>query len=48
MESTEQIEATRRHAEWVRQMEEDAKAGKLDFLFEEAAEERRAGMLRDW
>ncbi|MGA2052470.1 MAG: hypothetical protein ABSH19_04075 [Opitutales bacterium] len=40
--------ATRRQAEWVQEMERDAKAGKLDFLFEEAAEEQKGGTLRDW
>ena len=30
------------------QMEQDAASGKLDFLFQEADEERRAGKLRDW
>ena len=29
-------------------MERDATAGKLDFLFNEAADERQAGQLRDW
>lgn len=33
---------------WDRQMEQDAAAGNLDFLFEEAADERAAGTLRDW
>ena len=32
--------AARRQAAWVEEMERDAKAGKLDFLFEEAAAER--------
>ncbi len=41
------IEA-RLHAQWTRQMAEDAAAGKLDFLFEEAEAERRAGDLRPW
>jgi hypothetical protein len=34
--------------EWDKQIEEDAKAGKLGFLFEEADRERGAGTLRDW
>jgi hypothetical protein len=32
--------AARRQAAWVEEMERDAKAGKLDFLFEEAVSER--------
>ena len=32
--------------EWDRQIEEDAKSGKLDFLFEEVEAERKAGTLR--
>ena len=32
---------------WDRQIEEDAKSGKLDFLREEAAAERKAGRLTD-
>ena len=30
------------------QMDEDAAAGKLDFLFDEADRERKAAKLRDW
>ncbi len=33
---------------WDRQMEEDAAAGRLDFLFEEADAEAAAGSLRAW
>ena len=33
---------------WDEQMEADAAAGKLDFLFEEAAAERAKGKLKDW
>jgi len=33
---------------WSRQMADDASAGRLDFLFQEAGEERAAGKLRDW
>jgi hypothetical protein len=29
-------------------MERDATAGRLNFLFDEAAAERQAGRLRDW
>ena len=36
------------NAVWREQMEQDAASGKLDFLFQEADEERRAGKLRDW
>jgi hypothetical protein len=38
----------RYHDLWKRRMERDATAGKLDFLFNEAADERQAGQLRDW
>lgn len=34
--------------EWDKQIEADAKAGKLDFLFDDAEAERNAGSLRDW
>jgi hypothetical protein len=40
--------STRYHALWKRQMDNDAAAGKLDFLFNEAAAERQAGSLHDW
>ena len=33
---------------WDRQMQTDAKAGKLDFLVREADEAIRDGALRDW
>ena len=33
---------------WDKQMERDAAAGKLDFLFEEAERAEREGTLRDW
>jgi len=33
---------------WDRQIEADAKAGKLDFLVREADEAIRSGTLRDW
>ena len=38
----------RENAEWDRQMEQDAAAGKLDFLWKEAEEERAAGTLVEW
>jgi hypothetical protein len=38
----------RRNEAWNRQMNEDAEGGKLDFLFQEADEERKAGTLHDW
>jgi len=38
----------RDNAAWDQQIEEDASAGKLDFLFEEAEKARAAGTLRDW
>ena len=34
--------------DWDVQMDEDSVLGKLDFLFEEAESERRAGKLKDW
>jgi hypothetical protein len=34
--------------EWDKQIDADAKAGKLDFLFDEADRESKAGALRDW
>jgi hypothetical protein len=40
--------STRYHDLWKKQMERDATAGKLDFLFNEAAAERQAGSLHDW
>lgn len=33
---------------WDEQIEADAKAGKLDFLFEEAAAARQAGTTQPW
>jgi len=36
------------NAAWTKQMDEDAAASKLDFLFDEADKERAAGKLRDW
>jgi hypothetical protein len=38
----------RYHDLWKRQMDGDAAAGKLDFLFNEADSERAAGSLHDW
>jgi len=32
---------------WDKELEEDSQSGKLDFLIEEAIEEKRAGKLRD-
>jgi len=40
--------AARHHEEWTRQMDQDAKTGKLDFLFAEAETERRSGNLQNW
>ena len=51
------LEEFRRLAIWVReqeqqrwdeQLESDTSSGKLDFLFEEAEEESKDGLLRDW
>jgi len=38
----------RRHAQWTCEMDKDAAAGRLDFLFEEAEAECAAGQLHDW
>jgi len=35
-------------AAWDAQIEQDAAAGKLDFLFEEADAARASGTLQDW
>lgn len=40
--------AARHHDEWTEQIGRDARAGKLDFLFAEAENEREKGQLRDW
>jgi hypothetical protein len=40
--------STRYHELWKRQMDTDAAAGKLDFLFNVADAERAAGSLHDW
>ena len=40
--------SARYHDRWKRQMDRDAAAGKLDFLFNEAAAERQARSLHDW
>jgi hypothetical protein len=36
------------HAAWTEQMDDDAAAGKLDFLFDEADREGAKGQLHDW
>jgi hypothetical protein len=36
------------NAVWSEQIEKDAASGKLDFLFQEADDERQAGKLRNW
>ena len=38
----------RDNANWDSQMDEDAAAGKLDFLVKEAKAARKDGTLRDW
>jgi hypothetical protein len=40
--------SARYHDLWKRQMEQDADAGKLDFLFDEADAERKSGSLPNW
>jgi hypothetical protein len=34
--------------DWDTQMADDAAAGRLDFLFEEAEADRASGKMRDW
>jgi len=36
------------HAEWDAQMDTAAASGQLDFLVEEACQEKQAGTLKDW
>jgi hypothetical protein len=38
----------RHHDLWKQQLEHDSAAGRLDFLFDEAAGERQTGQLHDW
>ena len=38
----------REQSKWDQQMDRDSSSGKLDFLFEEADEEGRQGLLREW
>ena len=38
----------REEKHWDEQMDRDASAGKLDFLFEEAESESAKGILREW
>jgi DNA-binding transcriptional regulator YdaS (Cro superfamily) len=38
----------RRMEHWKQEMDADAAAGKLDFLFAEADDERNSGKLTDW
>ena len=40
--------AKENNAAWDKQMDADAATGKLDFLFDEAEQERASGQLRDW
>ncbi len=40
--------SARYHARWKQQMDADAAAGRLDFLFDEADTERASSALRDW
>jgi len=51
------LEDYRRLSEWFRELEQsrwddeinrDSRAGKLDFLFDEAESEAAEGLLRDW
>ena len=47
-EFLEQLRALDFEDGWDRQMDADAKAGKLDFLVREADDAIRSGTLRDW
>ena len=38
----------REHRRWDLQMDEDSASGKMDFLFEEAEQESKAGFLHPW
>lgn len=38
----------REQARWDQQMDQDSSAGKLDFLFNEAENESKEGLVRDW
>jgi hypothetical protein len=38
----------REQLQWDAQMDDDAAAGKLDFLFDEAGREAEEGPLREW
>ena len=40
--------AARKADFWDEQIDADAAAGRLDFLFDEAAAEKQTGDLRDW
>jgi hypothetical protein len=39
---------SREQERWDEQLDADAKAGKLDFLFDEAETEATSGLLREW
>ena len=47
-EFLEQLRALEFEDDWDRQMDADAKAGKLDFLVREADDAVRGRTLRDW
>jgi hypothetical protein len=38
----------REQAQWDEQLDRDSAAGRLDFLFDEAAKEAEHGLLREW
>lgn len=38
----------RDQAAWDQQMDDDSRTGRLDFLFAEADEENKQGLLREW
>jgi hypothetical protein len=38
----------REQRQWDEEIDRDAASGKLDFLFEEAGNEAKAGLLREW
>ncbi len=47
-EFLEQLRAVEFEDDWDRQMDADAKSGKLDFLVREADDAIEGGTLRDW
>ena len=42
------VALVRDQAQWDEQMDQDSAAGRIDFLFDEAAYEAVEGLLREW